>query len=58
MIIINADDFGLSKPINKAILECFNNKYISSTSMIVNIEEPFKDAVEISLIWFIPKNSV
>jgi len=58
MIIINADDFGLSKPINKAILECFNNKYISSTSMIVNIEEPFKDAVEIILNGLIPKNSV
>ena len=58
MIIINADDFGLSKPINKAILACFDNNYISSTSMIVNIEEPFKDAVEIILNGLIPKNSV
>ncbi len=36
VLIINADDFGLSEPINKAIDYCFKHGLINSTSMMVN----------------------
>jgi chitin disaccharide deacetylase len=45
-IIINADDFGKSKDINKAILDCFSRKYISSTTIMANMDG-FEDAVNI-----------
>jgi len=45
MIIINADDFGLSNNINAAIYEAFQKKLISSTTLIVNIDQSFKDAL-------------
>ncbi len=45
MIIINADDFGLSKDINLAIFESFKSGLISSTTMIVNINDSFEDAL-------------
>jgi chitin disaccharide deacetylase len=36
ILTINADDFGLSVPVNKAIDYCFNHHLINSTSMMVN----------------------
>ena len=36
-IIINADDFGLSKSINHAIIEVFKAKNINSTTLMVNM---------------------
>lgn len=45
-IIINADDFGKSKDINKAILDCFNKNYISTTTIMANMDG-FEDAVNI-----------
>lgn len=45
-IIINADDFGKSKELNKAILECFNKNYISTTTIMANMGG-FGDAVNI-----------
>lgn len=36
-LIINADDFGMSKTVNDAIVNGFNNGIISSTSIIVNM---------------------
>jgi len=39
VLIINADDFGMSVPVNKAIDYCFKNQLINSTSMIVNMPE-------------------
>jgi chitin disaccharide deacetylase len=45
-VIINADDFGYSLEVNKAISESFDREIISSTSLMVNMEG-FSDAVEI-----------
>lgn len=36
-LIINADDFGKSQSINRAIDECMKKKYISSTTLMVNM---------------------
>lgn len=35
-IIANADDLGFSESVNKAILKCFENGYINSTSLMTN----------------------
>jgi predicted glycoside hydrolase/deacetylase ChbG (UPF0249 family) len=35
-VIANADDLGLSSSVNKAILYCFENELINSTSLITN----------------------
>lgn len=43
-VIINADDFGTSQEVNKAIAECFKKKWISSTTIMAN-EEYFDEAV-------------
>jgi chitin disaccharide deacetylase len=45
-VIINADDFGYSLEVNKAISESFDREIISSTSLMVNMDG-FTDAVEI-----------
>jgi len=46
-LFVNADDFGASESINKAIAECFTNKFITATTLMVNM--PFCDgAVQIS----------
>ena len=46
-VIINADDFGLSPEVNLAICECFQKKYISNTTIIINA--PYvEEAVELS----------
>lgn len=37
MIIVNADDFGYSELVNKAIDLCFRNKIISSTTIMMNM---------------------
>ena len=37
MVIINADDFGYSKSVNKAIDECFKQKVINRTTIMVNM---------------------
>ncbi|MDR3583742.1 MAG: ChbG/HpnK family deacetylase [Desulfosporosinus sp.] len=48
MIIINADDFGLDKDTNWAIIEAFNKGLCSSTTIMAN-GNAFDEAVE--LIW-------
>jgi predicted glycoside hydrolase/deacetylase ChbG (UPF0249 family) len=45
-LIINADDLGHSSSINQAILYCYQNEYINSTSLMTNTDG-YKDAVEI-----------
>ncbi len=45
MIIVNADDFGLSNDINSAIFKSFNQGIISSTTLIVNMNDSFQDAL-------------
>jgi hypothetical protein len=45
VIIINADDFGYSQEINKAILESFNENLISSSTLLTNMKG-FEDACE------------
>jgi hopanoid biosynthesis associated protein HpnK len=45
-IIINADDFGLTKGINKAIIKCYKKGIVTSASIMANGRE-FKDAVEL-----------
>ncbi len=37
-LIINADDFGLSSGINKAIIDCFLRGVITSASIVVNMD--------------------
>lgn len=37
-LIINADDFGLSKSITDGIIEGIKGKYITSTTIMVNME--------------------
>jgi predicted glycoside hydrolase/deacetylase ChbG (UPF0249 family) len=37
-LIINADDFGLLPEVNRGIIECFQTKSISSTTLMVNAE--------------------
>lgn len=44
-LIINADDFGMSKEVNHAIRNCFYRGMISSTSLLVNMPG-FEEAVQ------------
>ncbi len=46
-LIINADDFGLSESVNRAIDECMRLKYISSATLMVNMDSSY-DAVELA----------
>ncbi len=43
-VIINADDFGLSREINEGILECFKAGVVTNASLIIN-EFATKDAI-------------
>lgn len=43
-MIINADDFGLSSSVNKAIVECFQKNIINQTTIMVNMPA-FDEAV-------------
>ena len=36
-MIINADDFGYSKSVNKAITDCFKQNLINRTTIMVNM---------------------
>ena len=46
-LVINADDFGKSEEVNKAIAECFDKGYIHRTTIMMNM--PYvKEALEIS----------
>ncbi|MBQ9503710.1 MAG: ChbG/HpnK family deacetylase [Lachnospiraceae bacterium] len=46
-IIINGDDFGISREVNKAISECFEERILTSTTLMVNM--PYADeAVELA----------
>ena len=44
-LIVNADDFGFNTTINKAILFCYENEIINSTSLMTN-KPGFEEAVE------------
>ena len=46
-MIINADDFGYSCSVNRAIADCFENKYINRTTIMVNMP-CFEEAVSIA----------
>ncbi|MGL4450110.1 MAG: chitin disaccharide deacetylase [Sarcina sp.] len=46
-LIINADDFGLTKGVNKAIIEAYKNGALKSTTMMVTMNE-VKDAVKLA----------
>ena len=37
-IIVNADDLGISEDVNAAIAECFAMRYITSTTLMVNMD--------------------
>jgi predicted glycoside hydrolase/deacetylase ChbG (UPF0249 family) len=45
-IIVNADDIGLKTSVNKAILYCFEQGYINSTSLLTNMDN-FDEAVDL-----------
>jgi predicted glycoside hydrolase/deacetylase ChbG (UPF0249 family) len=46
-IVVNADDFGMSTGVNNAILTSFENKWISSTTIMCNMPG-FEEACEIA----------
>ncbi|KAJ8312906.1 hypothetical protein KUTeg_010279, partial [Tegillarca granosa] len=52
-LVINADDFGYSKERNEGIVECFKQKIITSTSLLVN-GIAVSDAARLSLQHEIP----
>ena len=46
-VIINGDDFGISQNVNKAICECFAKRYLTGTTLMVNM--PYaEEAVEMA----------
>lgn len=47
MLIVNADDFGQSPVVNRAILRCFNQGLISSTTIMANMSG-FEEACELA----------
>lgn len=47
MIIINADDFGLSSSVNEAIVMCFNDNMIHRTTVMTNMPA-FAEACELA----------
>ena len=47
MLIVNADDFGQSSVVNRAILSCFNQGLISSTTIMTNMPG-FEEACELT----------
>jgi predicted glycoside hydrolase/deacetylase ChbG (UPF0249 family) len=44
-VIVNADDFGMSVPVNRAIAHCFARELISSATLLANFE-CFEEACE------------
>ena len=46
-LIINGDDFGLSKTVNQTVVNCFNNGILRSASLMVTGEE-FDEAVALA----------
>lgn len=46
-IIVNADDFGINKSVNQAIIQGFKNGIITSTSLLANGDE-FEEAITLS----------
>lgn len=47
MVIINADDFGLSSSVNEAIVRCFNDNLIHRTTVMTNMPA-FTEACELA----------
>jgi hopanoid biosynthesis associated protein HpnK len=47
ILIVNADDFGLTHSVNRGIMQCFKNGIVTSTSLLAN-GKAFEDAVAIS----------
>src|SRR3989344_8037210 len=45
-VIFNADDFGLTKSINKGILQCFKSGVITDSSLLMN-SKATEDAIRI-----------
>ena len=46
-LIVNADDFGMSAEVNRAIVEAFENNVISSTTLMANMPG-FGEACELA----------
>ncbi len=58
MIIINSDDFGYSKSVNKAIYDSFQQNLISSTTALVTFKEGLEDAIEYVKLGKMQMNSI
>lgn len=43
-LIVNADNFGISRTVNQAVLECYNNGILTSVSIMPNMPA-FEDAI-------------
>ena len=54
-LIMNGDDFGITRGVNAAMIDCFSKGYLSSTSMMVNMPAA-KEASELMKAY--PKLSV
>ncbi len=48
IIIVNADDFGMSSQVNRAIVTCFEKGLISSTTLMANMPG-FEEACELAI---------
>ena len=48
LVIVNADDFGQSVNVNRAIIDCFQKGLISSTTIMANMPA-FDDAVDLAI---------
>ena len=44
-VIVNADDFGMSREINQGVLDCFKKGVVTNASLIIN-EEATREAVQ------------
>ena len=44
-LIVNADDFGLNKCVNRGIIKAFNNGIVTSASLLVN-RNGYEDALK------------
>lgn len=53
-VIITADDFGIHSNANKAIVDLYQKKLISNTSIMVNMGKSSEEAIELANLYNIP----
>jgi len=53
-IIINADDFGISSSANQAIIQLFQQQKISSATLMANMDDCTREAIEMAIAHHLP----